>query len=158
MSDSLAYFISFRTYGTWLSGDPRGAVDRRHNVHGTPKLPPDPLQELRHAKRLKHPPLFLSPSQRTCVESAIREVAIHRRWRILALSARTNHIHTVVHAPSHAPERVLNDFKARATRRLREERLIDPTREIWAVHGSTPQLYEPHDLLDAIDYVLNRQD
>jgi hypothetical protein len=24
----LAYFISFRTYGTWLIGDSRGSIDR----------------------------------------------------------------------------------------------------------------------------------
>ena len=27
----LAYFISFRTYGTWLHGDERGSIDRFHN-------------------------------------------------------------------------------------------------------------------------------
>src|SRR3954465_9461649 len=31
----LAYFITFRCYGTWLPGDERGWVDRRHNQFGT---------------------------------------------------------------------------------------------------------------------------
>ena len=26
----LAYFITFRSYGTWLHGDKRGSVDRLH--------------------------------------------------------------------------------------------------------------------------------
>jgi hypothetical protein len=36
----LAYLITFRSYGTWLHGDPRGSVDRFHNVYGKPRLPP----------------------------------------------------------------------------------------------------------------------
>jgi len=35
----LAYFLSFRSYGTWLHGDKRGSVDRFHNKYGTPRLP-----------------------------------------------------------------------------------------------------------------------
>lgn len=35
----LAYFISIRTYGTWLHGDDRGSVDRQHNEFNTPMLP-----------------------------------------------------------------------------------------------------------------------
>ncbi len=35
----LAYFITFRCYGTWLHGDRRGSVDRFHNIYGTPRLP-----------------------------------------------------------------------------------------------------------------------
>jgi hypothetical protein len=35
----LAYFISFRSYGTWLHGDKRGAIDRVHNRYRTPYLP-----------------------------------------------------------------------------------------------------------------------
>ena len=29
----LAYFISFRTYGTWLHGDERFSVDRKQNKY-----------------------------------------------------------------------------------------------------------------------------
>ena len=34
----LAYFITFRAYGTWLHGDERGSVDRLHNTFGSPSL------------------------------------------------------------------------------------------------------------------------
>ncbi len=39
---TLAYLITFSTYGTHLHGDPRGSVDVRHNMPGTAVLPPDP--------------------------------------------------------------------------------------------------------------------
>jgi hypothetical protein len=35
----LAYFFTFRAYGTWLHGDERGSVDRFHNQYGTPFRP-----------------------------------------------------------------------------------------------------------------------
>jgi len=34
----LAYFISFRSYGTWLHGDERGSIDRFNNCYGEPAL------------------------------------------------------------------------------------------------------------------------
>jgi hypothetical protein len=39
----LAYLISFRSYGTWLHGDKRGAINRFHNNYGEPYLPPNTM-------------------------------------------------------------------------------------------------------------------
>jgi hypothetical protein len=40
----LAYFITFRTHGTWLHGDQRGSVDRHgRNVYGTDRIKLDPV-------------------------------------------------------------------------------------------------------------------
>jgi hypothetical protein len=69
----LAYFITFCTYGSWLHGDPRGSVDRYHNVYGTPRLPPNKLRQQYERQRLKIPPVRLTPRQRKAVELAIKE-------------------------------------------------------------------------------------
>ena len=37
----LAYFISFRTCGTWLHGDKRGSIDRFHNQYRSPYIAPN---------------------------------------------------------------------------------------------------------------------
>ncbi|MBA3569994.1 MAG: hypothetical protein H0W28_11765 [Pyrinomonadaceae bacterium] len=37
----LAYFISFRTFGTWLHRDKRGSIDRFHNRYRSPYIPPN---------------------------------------------------------------------------------------------------------------------
>ena len=37
----IAYFISFRTYGTWLHGDERGSIDLHNNIYGNPKNAPN---------------------------------------------------------------------------------------------------------------------
>ena len=56
------------------------------------------------------------------VETAIRETCRIRKWELLALNVRTNHVHAVV-STKQIPERVLNALKANATRRLREKEL-----------------------------------
>ena len=35
----LGYFVTCRAFGTWLHGDERGSVDRKHNRYGTPRIP-----------------------------------------------------------------------------------------------------------------------
>ena len=61
MSDSLAYFITFVSYGTWLHGDQRGSVDRNHNVFATPLLPHD-ARRLAHEQELLREALpYLTP-------------------------------------------------------------------------------------------------
>jgi hypothetical protein len=94
----LAYLISFRCYGTWMHGDPRRSVDRKHNVYGTPKIEPNPRLQRSDMQKLKHPPIGLSARQRPVVERAVREVCDHRRYILRAINVRTNHVHTVVTA------------------------------------------------------------
>jgi len=49
----IAFFITFRTYGTWLHGDERGSVDRCHNHYGTPRLPANTLRQQYELQLLK---------------------------------------------------------------------------------------------------------
>jgi hypothetical protein len=107
----LAYFISFRTYGTWLHGDERGSIDRFHNRYRSPYLPPNPTWHRYNQQQLKAPPLILGAKQRRVIEDAIRETCRIRKWVLLAFNVRTNHVHTVVSADRDA-DLVLNAFKA----------------------------------------------
>ena len=50
MSDVLAYFLTWTTYGTWLPGDARGWVNR-HPQGDNVIAPPSPALEW-HARRL----------------------------------------------------------------------------------------------------------
>jgi hypothetical protein len=54
----LAYFISFRSYGTWLHGDKRGAIDRAHNRYRTPYLPSQAKWLHYNEQQLKTEPLI----------------------------------------------------------------------------------------------------
>ena len=155
--EPLAFLITFRTYGTWLHGDERGAIDRRrYRRYGTPAMPANKklLDEERAA--LKHSPVVLNRPQRTATKSAIEEVCTHRGYFLHAINVRTNHIHSVITA-SCKPEHVLEAFKAYATRKLREANLIKRDIKPWARHGSTVYLWTDEQINRAIAYVLEGQ-
>jgi REP element-mobilizing transposase RayT len=152
----LAYFISFRTYGTWLHGDKRGSIDRFHNKYGSPYIPPNEKWHRYNQRRLKTKPLILGAQQRQVIEEAIRETCKIRKWSLLAFNVRTNHVHTVVwFGPD--PEVVLNAFKANATRKLREAGLWLHAFSPWARKGSKPRLWNERSVERAINYVLYGQ-
>jgi REP element-mobilizing transposase RayT len=152
----LAFFISFTTYGAWLHGKDHGSVDVEHNQHETPFLSADPLQEAENRSAMAQPAFFLDAPRRAVVLAAIREVCNHRRWHLLACHVRTTHVHLIVHADA-APEKVMNDCKAYASRRLTEAGLDDRTRKRWTRHGSTKYIWDENYLGNAIHYVLHRQ-
>ena len=83
----LAYFISFRTYGTWLHGDERGSVNRKQNKYGTPRIAPNARLQKAERKLLKHPPVTLDGYQRPVVENAIRgcvSIEVINCWRSMS--------------------------------------------------------------------------
>jgi len=156
-SEPLAFLITFRTYGTWLHGDERGAVDRRnYHRHGTPAMPANRRLLNEEKATLKHSPVVLNRLQRSATKAAIREVCAHRGYSLHAINVRTNHIHSVVTAPC-KPDHVLEAFKAYATRKLREAKLITGNVKPWARHGSTVYLWTEEQVNRAIGYVIESQ-
>jgi REP element-mobilizing transposase RayT len=152
----LAYFITFRAYGTWLHGDERGSVDRLHNTFGSPRLLPNPLRRNYERRMLKRPPTYFSKNRRAAIERGIRETCKLRNWSLWAFNIRTNHVHTVVSANCKS-EKVLAALKANATRTLREARLWQSGHSPWAHKGSRRHLWTQKQLSAAIDYVLYDQ-
>ena len=153
----LAYFISFRTYGTWLHGDKRGSIDRFHNRYGAPYKSPNKNWQRENESLLKTEPLILKARERKAIESAIRDTCTRRQWWLRAINVRTNHVHTVVSASRHKAGLVLNAFKANATRQLRQDGLWAHSFSPWADRGSKRKLWNEQSVARAIDYVLNGQ-
>lgn len=151
------WFITFRTYGTWLHGDERGSVDDRNNPYGEPLIPANAAWNRYEASLLKHPPMELSDSMRHAVDVAIRSVCEHRGWTLHELNVRTNHVHVVVSVDA-LPERAMNDFKVWSTRRLRENGHVPGDAVVWARHGSTRLLTSEHSFSEACVYVRDGQD
>src|SRR4051812_18569203 len=111
----LAYFITFRTYGTWLHGDQRGSVNRHgRNIFGTERIGLDPVFSVKMEQNMNSESFLLNGKQRSVVETAIRDVCSFRGYGLAAINARTNHVHSVVSAMVSAGS-VLNAFKANAT-------------------------------------------
>jgi REP element-mobilizing transposase RayT len=156
MSGPLAYFITFTSYGTWLHGRAPGSVDRQHNAPGTPFLPPNPGQEDARRGQMRQPVYVLDDPRRQVVLRTVLEVARHRGWNVWAVHARSNHVHVVVSA-SARPEKVMSDFKAWASRRLREAFGEDADRDRWTQHGSTKYLWTDEAVADKVAYVVDGQ-
>ncbi|HYE63175.1 MAG TPA: transposase [Phycisphaerales bacterium] len=155
-NEPLAYFITFRTYGTWLHGDERGSVHESRNKFGTPFIEPDAEWLKYDEKHLKHDPVALSDAQRACVDAALRGVCEHHQWILHALNVRTNHVHCVVKA-NREKDFVMNSLKAWGTRRLNEAGLNQRGTKVWSRHGSTQYIFTYEKLREKIDYVLNQQ-
>jgi REP element-mobilizing transposase RayT len=152
----LAYFISFRCYGTWLHGDKRGSIDRFHNAYRSPYIARNEKWHQHNEHRLKAHPLILNAKARKSVQWAIRETCDIRQWLLQAINVRTNHIHTVVSANRKA-DLVLNAFKANATRQLKQDTIWTYAFSPWAEGGSRRRLWNEQSVAKAIDYVLNGQ-
>ncbi len=156
MSDPIAYFLTFSTYGTWLHGKNPQSVYRANNRVGMPFVPPNAMWEKAMSRRMRQPAYELDRSRREIVLSSILEVCRFRGWKLWAAHVRTNHVHVVITARQ-LPERVMTDLKAYASRRLRESTGESADRDRWTQHGSTRWINDEEGLIHAIEYVLNGQ-
>src|SRR5258708_40223956 len=101
--EPLAYFITFRTHGSWLHGDERGSVNRHHNRFRTSKIRHELIWLEKNKKRLIGEPINLQCKQRRFVKKAIKETCPNPGVQLLALNARPKHVHTVAAAPQKRP-------------------------------------------------------
>jgi REP element-mobilizing transposase RayT len=152
----MRYFITFACYGAHLHGDESGSVDRFHNLLGSRLLETQPQLVAAERQQMDQAPYFLDQDRRAIVLEALREVCLHRGWGLLAAHVRTNHVHVIVEAEVQ-PEKVMNDFKRYASRRLSQLGFEQPERKRWARHGSTRWLWKDEDVQAAIRYVLEEQ-
>ena len=153
----LAIFFSFRTYGTWLHGDDRGSTDRHQNIYRTTHIPANPGWRRHNQDLLKGEPVLLDVVRRRSVDAAIRDTCVKRGWDLSAVNVRTNHAHSVMYIGSYDPDRALAALKANATRQMREDGCWSSDSTPWAEKGSCRRLWNEKSVLEASDYVLNRQ-
>ena len=151
MNDVITIFITWTTYGTWLPGDARGWRQRRHGI----QIPQPHLEEWSR-KQMKGQTVSLRPHDRHTVEDACREHCQIRGWHILAVNARTNHIHIVLTADA-KPQKVRDQLKANCTRRLRSQ--ADPliVERTWTRGGDCEILDSDEDIEAAVEYTVNAQ-
>ncbi|MEM7477977.1 MAG: transposase [Planctomycetota bacterium] len=152
MSDPIAYFLTWVTYGTWLPGDARGWVELKHGW----QLPNANL-ESDCESRMGEEQCLLSAVARQHTAAQIEETCQHRGWTLHTLSVRSNHLHAVVAAANVVPKKIRADLKAWATRRLKHE--VDESRNNWwADRGSVRYIWNEESLERVIVYVTEAQD
>ncbi len=153
----LAFFITFRCYGTWLHGDERGSTTRFQNQFGEPHLKPNENWEEFNRQRQNNPSFKLDVKCRETVKQAILETCRYRNWSLHAFNVRTNHVHVVLGGGRKEGKQILATLKANATRMLRESGLCAANNSPWSRKGSVRYIWDISALGDVVDYVLNEQ-
>lgn len=100
----------------------------------------------------------MTDSAREAVRVAIEDHCRNRNWELLALNVRTDHVHVVAGFADLPPERMLGEWKAWSTRRLREKELVADDQPVWTQHGSTRYLWKEQDGEPTVRYVVEGQD
>ena len=157
MSEPLAYFLTWVTYGTWLHGDERGWVNKNCNCFGADLGPPSETLCNYSKSLLKHDPVILNKDERLTVESAIAGVCKFRNWELCACSCRSNHVHAVVKAGDTPPKVVATQLKAYATRALKNIHSL-MYQHFWAKDGSNRLLFTEESVEKTIYYVQHQDD
>lgn len=152
MIETLVYFITWTTYGTWMPGDARGWRKR-----GEWGQVPRPLLESWCRKQMTGEAILLSRTDRETVESACREHCQFRGWELMAVSARSNHVHVVVIADK-GPKKVRDQIKANCTRCLRRQAAPLIAKRTWTRGGDIEILDTDDDIEAAVLYVTEAQD
>jgi REP element-mobilizing transposase RayT len=152
MNEPMAYFITWTTYGTWLPGDSRGWRKTRAG-----EQPPQPLLEHWCRERMSEEALVLTIDQRRKVEDVCHRHAEIRGWELHAVRARSNHVHIAVTADAE-PKKVRDQFKANATRVLRNPPHAISKNKIWTRGGDIELLDGEDDLEQVVIYIEQAQD
>lgn len=157
MSAPKGFLLTWSCYGQRLHGDSRGSVDDQNNIYATATVPTNPRLHSFEAARLAHAPTTLSAPMRRSVHQTILAHAALRGWCVHAANVRTTHVHVVVSGPAAAPMKAEGEFKAWATRRLREAQLIGAATRVWTKQGSARWIWNDEGWCEAIAYVLAGQ-
>lgn len=131
-------------------------MDRHHKKPGSRLVDADPKRMAAERFQMKQRPYYLDENHRQAVLVSLMERCTDRQWNLLAAHVRTNHVHVLVEAEA-LPERVMNDLKSYASRRLNQLGFDKPDRKRWSRHGSTRWLWKRESVLAAIRYVIDKQ-
>jgi len=150
--EPITLFITWTTYGTWLPGDRRGW--RKWQAG---EQQPKSLLEAWCRDQMKDEPVLLNLDHRQTVEDVCRRHATIRRWELHATSVRSNHVHVAVTA-SAEPKKVRDQFKANATRVLREHPTPITAHKVWTRGGDIQIIDSEEALEQVVLYVNEAQD
>jgi len=145
---AIAIFTTWTTYGTWLPGDERGWFN---------KLGPqneNPIQRFDAQLLMSENAVLLDPKQRNLVEETIQAHCAYRGWNLLAVNCRTNHVHVLVNTSDVAIDVPRTQFKAWATRKLKEK---TPDRKHWWTERGWDVFIDDDDSLARVhEYIRNQ--
>ena len=128
-AEPLAYFITFRTYASWLHGDERSSVDREHHIYGTPRIQPNKNLKQVMQKQQKQDTILLNRNHGDIILNAALKACNNYNWHLFSMHVRTNHVHLTIRS-NRSHHHVTTQIKAYATRFLREQNAFH---SLWRV-------------------------
>lgn len=152
----LAYFITFRTYATWLHGDERLSISRTRNIYNSPKINPNKNLKNNMQELQKQSSIIFTRKQGEIILDSVVDTCNKQGWRLYALHIRSNHVHLTIKADCE-PEPVMTKIKSRATFFLRKYGEFSKDQKIWSRHGSTKYIWSPESLYYSSEYTVERQ-
>ena len=152
MNDTKCYFITWTTYGTWLPGDARGLRKRR----GGYQISRPQLEEWCR-KQMRGEAVLLALHDREAVENSCRDHCQHRGWTLIAVAARSNHVHAIVISDA-APAITRDQLKANCTLGLRRQVQPLAVARTWTRLGDVEILDTDEDIEACLIYVTESQD
>ena len=144
MAKTLAYMITWATYGTWLQGNERGYVKDGQI------LPPNQSLEDSNKQNLSKEPVRLSDTHRQIVQNAILEKANELNQKIYVLSVFSNHVHIVAEYIPMPIGLVVRHYKGAAQSALRKTSLLG---NIWTKGFDKRYCFDEQTLKKRIDYL-----
>jgi REP element-mobilizing transposase RayT len=160
------WFLTWRTYGTWLPGDERGFVDPVldeqghrviHNLPGTPIDADNPRLRKYSQEIMRGTEVYLNSDQAAALLEQFQETARHRNWQLLAVAILPNHVHLIAGVNGDPdPASLLRDFKSYGSRRLTRSWSIPASKTWWAESGSRRILKTDEYRLQAMLYIRNQ--
>jgi len=152
-----AYFLTFRTYATWLHGDTRLSVDPEHNVYGTPRIKENPnLEKVMRSECLEDKFIMNAKHRKTVLESII-DTCEYNHWHLHAAHVRSNHAHIVLRSDM-AGKLTRTRIKIYATKFLkRDHSELTQRKNFWSEGGSAKEIWRPEFLFPTMHYVIEEQ-
>ena len=144
MAKTIAYMITWTTYGTWLQGDERGYVKDGQI------FPPNQSLEDSNKQNLIKDPVKLSPNHQQMVKEAILQKAKQIQQKIYALSVSSTHVHVLAEYIPMPIGLVVRHYKGAAQTALRKTGLSS---RIWTKGFDKRYCFDEQTLKKRIDYV-----
>lgn len=160
-----AWFLTWNTYGSGLSGDDRGFVsrgpraDESHDKRNLPGSAYDAAQRDVQAAaqaRMKGSPITLDLANAQVAEEAFLEAAKTHRISLIAYGIMGDHIHLLCQADRDGSE-LLDLFKGVASRRMGQSFPLKDAPRWWTEGGSKRFIKKGEDLGAVIEYVCSQQ-
>ena len=152
-----AYFLTFRTYGTFLHGDARESVDKNHNIYGSRKIPFKPHLQNAMKTLCGESEFILSSEMRKIILASFQKTTVHFNWRLIAAHVRSNHAHLVIQS-NIDKEKTMTKLKAYATQALKAEfPALCKRQKFWSTHGSTKLIWSEEQVFPVMHYIIAEQ-